>query len=153
MTGCTTHQHLLQSSPGGRSRQPRERACLSPHVSLWLPLSGAGEPFQKVLKLVPGPPKHELHTRFYPDSKTFIGWASGSPIYRLGGRGARLPRSVAAAPEGGSWRDVITVCMWVGVGWLPDKLHDTLLSLNIRQAMNNCVSVSMSHVLHWTYLD
>lgn len=47
---------------------------------------------------------------------------------------------------------MITVCMWVGVGWLPDKLHDTLLNLNIRQAMNNFVSVSMSHMLHRTYL-
>lgn len=58
--------------------------------------------------------------------------------------------SVAAVPGGGSWRDMITVCTWVGVGWLPDKLHDTLLNPNIRQAMNNFVSVSMSHRLHGT---
>lgn len=84
--------------PASPAKQPRRQVQIAQGpctpvtpVSLWLPLSGSGEPFQKVSKLVPGPPKHELHTRFYPDSKPLLVGPLEAPSADLGGEGHGCP--------------------------------------------------------------
>ena len=71
---------------------------VTPHPPWGCSLSRATDPLQKLLRLVLQPPKHDPHTRLFPDSRMPVPEAHLQTLAR--GVVARL-----VGPEGGSWCD------------------------------------------------